>query len=223
VSQEVAERYRVELQLLARSLLDEAEAARLAEAEELLVLDLGEAAAALLRAFEAEVEPRLAADSGDLGHVADWASKLVGAVARIAGLLHLAEHLHSGFAAPVTAPTVEAAIAIGRYLIEHALAAFGLMGSDQTLDDARYVLGRIERTTTERFTRRELFTALPRGRFPKVDALDPALELLEAHGHIRRADQPAPKGPGRPPSPAYEVNPLGRPGVGSDDPRRWSR
>ena len=100
----------------------------------------------------------------------------------------------------------------------------------------------------ERFTRRELFTALPRGRFPKVDALDPALELLEAHGYVRRAAQPAPKGPGRPPSPTYEVNPLRRPrtarpgisadsadsaepsvgqgrlpGLDMDDPRRFTR
>jgi replicative DNA helicase len=87
---------------------------------------------------------------------------------------------------------------------------FDLMGADPALADARYLLDWIERTSAERFTRRELFTALPRGRFPKVDALDPALELLAAHGHIRRADQPAPKGPGRPPSPAYEVNPLRR-------------
>jgi hypothetical protein len=208
VPPEVADRYRVELQALARSLLDEAEAARLAGADELLVLTLDQDAAILLLTFEAETEPRLAADSGDLGHVAGWGSKLVGAVARIAGLLHLAEHLRTGWSAPISRSSVEAAIAIGRYLTEHALAAFGLMGSDQLLDDALYVLGWIERTTTERFTRRDLFTALPRGRFPKVDDLDPALALLEGHSYIRRVEQPKPKGAGRPPSPVYEVNPL---------------
>jgi hypothetical protein len=112
------------------------------------------------------------------------------------------------------------------------MAVFDLMGADPALGDARYLLDWIERTGAERFTRRELFTALPRGRFPKVDALDPALELLEAHGYVRRVDQPAPKGPGRRPSPAYEVNPLRRPqpprpGISADsadsaDPSGWS-
>lgn len=207
VSQEVADHYRVELQALARSLLDEAEAARLAESDELVVLTLDQDAAAFLLAFEAEIEPRLAADHGDLGHVAGWGSKLVGAVARIAGLLHLAEHLRTGWSAPVSAETIQAALTIGRYLTEHALAAFGLMGSDQLLDDTQYVLGWIERTATERVTRRDLFTALPRGRFPRVDDLDPALALLEGYGYLRRIEQPKPKGAGRPPSPVYEVNP----------------
>jgi replicative DNA helicase len=171
------------------------------------VLTLDPDAAALLLAFEAEIEPRLAADRGDLGHVAGWGSKLVGATCRLAGLLHLAERLRTGWSAPVTVGTVDAAIALGRYLTEHALAAFGLMGSGQVLDDAQYVLGWVDRTATERVTRRDLFTALPRGRFPKVDDLDPALEVLEHHGYLRRVEQPRPKGAGRPPSPTYDVNP----------------
>ena len=46
-------------------------------------------AADRLREFAEAIEPRLAPD-GDLDPIVDWASKLVGAVARIAGLLHLA-------------------------------------------------------------------------------------------------------------------------------------
>ncbi|MFN8636952.1 MAG: YfjI family protein [Chloroflexota bacterium] len=42
-----------------------------------------------LKTFAESVEPRLAPD-GDLSPIVDWASKLVGATARIAGLLHLA-------------------------------------------------------------------------------------------------------------------------------------
>jgi hypothetical protein len=48
--------------------------------------------------------------------------------------------------------------------------------------------------------------------FTKVNALDPALALLESHGHIRPAGQPdGPNGPGWPASPAYDVNPLWAP------------
>jgi replicative DNA helicase len=208
VPAEVAARYRVDLQALCRALLDEREAAQLQDSDELLVLVLDRDAEAALRAFEAEVEPRLDADGGDLGHVADWASKLVGATARITGLLHLAAHLRDGWGNPVTVAQVRAAITLARYLVSHALAAFDLMGSDPTLDDARYVLAWIERNKPPSFTRRELFSALPRGRFAKVDALDGPLELLEAHGYVRKVDTEPRSGPGRPPSPTYLVNPA---------------
>jgi hypothetical protein len=242
------ERYETDVKALARSLLGQAELGRLAGITEPMAIPLNPAAAAVLLDLERELEPRLDPETGDLAHVEGWAAKLAGATARIAGLLHLAEHLRDGWAKPVQAETMHAAVAIARYLTEHALAVFDLMGADPALADARYLLDWIERTATERFTRRELFTALPRGRFPKVDALDPALELLEAHGYLRRAAQPAPKGPGRPPSPTYEVNPLRRPrtprpgisadsadsadpsaasgrlpGLDRDDPRRFTR
>jgi len=207
----VRERYETEAKALARSLLDQAEAGRLAGVTKPMTLLLDPVAAAVLLELERELEPRLDAETGDLAHVEGWAAKLAGATARIAGLLHLAEHLRDGWARPVEAGTMHAAVAIARYLTDHALAVFDLMGADPALADARYLLDWIARTGAERFTRRELFTALPRGRFPKVDALDPALELLEAHGYVQRAAQPAPKGPGRPPSPTYEVNPLRRP------------
>jgi replicative DNA helicase len=244
----VRERYETEVKALARSLLDQAEVGRLAGVTEPMTIPLDPAAAAVLLELERELEPRLDPETGDLAHVEGWAAKLAGATARIAGLLHLTEHLRDGWARPVQAETMHAAVAIARYLTDHALAVFDLMGADPALADARYLLDWIERTGAERFTRRELFTALPRGRFPKVDALDPGMELLETYGHIRRVDQPAPKGRGRPPSPAFEANPLRRPrtprprisadcadsaappsrsgrlpGLDPDDPRRFAR
>jgi replicative DNA helicase len=61
------------------------------------VLLLDPAAGKLLLDFEADLEPRLGPD-GDLFHVRDWASKLVGATVRMAGLLHLADRLSEGWA-----------------------------------------------------------------------------------------------------------------------------
>jgi replicative DNA helicase len=212
VPDETVETYRKELQALARSLLDEAEAARMVGSGDQLVLTLDADAAAALLAFEAEIEPRLHPHHGDLAHIADRASKLVGAVARIAGLLHLAARLRDCWGLPVNEATITDAITIGRYLTDHALAVFDLMGgADPTLDDGRYLLAWIERTEAKTFTRRELLTALPRGRFAKVDALDPPLALLVEHGYIRPLPLPErPSGPGRPASPGFEVNPLWR-------------
>jgi len=59
----------------------------------------------LLLAFERDLEPRLAASSGDLAHLAGWAAKLAGATCRLAGLLHLARLLRNGWAYPISPDT----------------------------------------------------------------------------------------------------------------------
>jgi replicative DNA helicase len=199
----VADRYALELQALAASLSGPAEDAGPA------VLVLDQKAGELLLAFERELEPRLAADSGDLAHLAGWAAKLTGATCRLAGLLHLAGHLRDGWARPMGTGTFAAAIQVARYLIEHTRAVFDLMGADPRTDDARWLLDWIRRTGQAQFTRRDAHHAAPRGRFPKATDLDPALALLKEHGWLRRvdADAPGPKG-GRPPSPRFLVNPL---------------
>jgi replicative DNA helicase len=95
------------------------------------VLVLTPDAAKLLLDFEADLEPRLHPDTGDLGHVADWASKLVGATVRIAGLLHLAGDLREGWGRPISADTAICAIQLADYFTTHALAVFDWMGLDR--------------------------------------------------------------------------------------------
>jgi replicative DNA helicase len=198
----VADRYAVELQALAASLTS-------AAGQEPTVLSLDPAAGELLLAFERELEPRLAAGSGDLAQLAGWAAKLAGATCRLAGLLHLAGHLRLGWVQPISADTLAGAVRLAGYLVEHARAVFDLMGADLRLDDARWLLDWISHTGRTQFTRRDAHAAAPRGRFPKATDLDPALRLLEEHGWLRRvdADPPGPKG-GRPASPRFLVNPL---------------
>jgi hypothetical protein len=201
----VADRYALELQALAASL------AVPAGDDGPAVLTLDQAAGELLLGFERDLEPRLAADSGDLAHLAGWAAKLAGATCRLAGLLHLAGHLRDGWARPISADTFAAAARLASYLVEHARAVFDLMGADPRTDDARWLLDWIHRTNLAQFTRRDAHAAAPRGRFPKATSLDPALALLEEHGWLRRvdADPVGPKG-GRPASPRFLVNPLPR-------------
>lgn len=197
--------------------------------------------------FCAEIEPRLA-EGEDLEAVRDWAAKLSGAVARIAGLLALADWVdsgHSGHSGHPTSTTnnndrilpsfsessrygsmsggqnghngqnppcverdaVERAIHFGLYLIPHALAAFGIMGSQKELEDARYLLRWILKTNSERFTKREAWRGT-RGRFEKAEDLDPPLQELEARGYIRREAEASRPGAGRKPSPSFSVNPM---------------
>jgi len=197
----VADRYAVELQALAASLTTPA-------VQDPTVLTLDPPAGELLLAFEQELEPRLAAGSGDLAQLAGWAAKLAGATCRLAGLLHLAGHLRDGWARPIAADTLAGAVQLAGYLVEHARAVFDLMGADPRLEDARWLLDWISRAGQAQFSRRDAHQAA-RGRFRKAGDLEPALALLEEHGWLRRVDaNPAgPKG-GRPPSPRFLINPL---------------
>jgi replicative DNA helicase len=204
----IADRCTLELQALAASLTSAAGPAG-DEGPALLVLD--QQAAERLLAFERELEPRLAAGSGDLAQLAGWAAKLAGATCRLAALLHLADHLREGWTRPISAVTFAGALRLASYLIEHAQAVFDLMGADPRVDDARWLLDWMARTSQAQFSRRDAHAAAPRGRFRKATDLEPALTLLEEHGWLRRvdADPPGPKG-GRPPSPRFLVNPLPR-------------
>jgi hypothetical protein len=199
----VADRYTLELQALAASL------AAPAGDNGPAVLVLDQAASELLLGFERELEPRLAAGSGDLAHLAGWAAKLAGATCRLAALLHLAAHLRDGWNRPIDADTLAAAVRLASYLVDHARAVFDLMGTDPRVEDARWLLEWISRTNQAQFTRRDAHRAAPRGRFSKATDLEPALALLGEHGWLRRVDAESPgsKG-GRPPSPRFLVNPL---------------
>jgi hypothetical protein len=204
----VADRYTFELQALAASL---ATAAGPEASEGLAVLTLDPEAGEQLLTFERDLEPRLAASSGDLAHLAGWAAKLAGATCRIAGLLHLGSHLRDGWARPIAGDTFAGAARLAAYLIDHARAVFDLMGADSRVDDARWLLDWITRANRTQFTRRDAHMAAPRGRFPKATSLDPALALLEEHGYLRRVDaDPTGSKGGRPPSPRFLFNPQPR-------------
>ncbi|HEY3718421.1 MAG TPA: YfjI family protein [Jatrophihabitantaceae bacterium] len=195
----IAATYRTNLRALVLTLADWTDPA---------VLPVTPAANDVVLHLEEVIEPRLHPEHGDLAPITEWASKHIGATIRIAGLLHLATH-RDATRRPIGPDTIHNAARIGTYYLGHALAVFDLMGSDPMVDDARHVLDWITRTRTAHFTRRELFRAMPRGRFAKVGDLDPVLDLLDQHGYIRpRPDaQPRPTG-GRPPSPTYDVHPA---------------
>jgi hypothetical protein len=165
----------------------------------------GDAHAAWL-AFCSEHEPRLG-DGGDFASVTDWAGKLPGAIIRIAGLLHAAQFPGAPTDTPISAATMTSAISLGKYFTGHALAAFALMGADPSLDGARHILAWLKRIDASSFVLRDAFQAL-KGTFKKVDELRAALAILEERSYIRQRPEGRREGPGRRPSPTYDVNPL---------------
>jgi putative DNA primase/helicase len=172
------------------------------------VLRLSSEAGHLLQAFEAELEPRLG-PFGDLGSMSDWAGKLVGTTARIAGLLHLANYAEefAPWTPPIGAAAMSAAIELGLYLIAHAQAAFATMDADPDASNAKHLLRWIESHRCESFTKRDLFQGV-RGRFKKAVHLDAPLRMLVDHGFIDERPSEDHAGAGRKPSPTYDVNPL---------------
>jgi hypothetical protein len=142
--------------------------------------------------------------------VAEWASKLHGAVLRLAGLFHLAERAHvpTPWAEPVRAETVEAAIQLAEeFLIPHARVALAAAGADPVVTGAEYVLDRIRKHGQPRLAERELYH-LCRGALPTMEDLKPALDLLIKHGFLRQTPVELKHGPGRPKSPMLEVDPI---------------
>lgn len=151
----------------------------------------------------AEVEPRLRRHVGDLAHIRDWAAKWVGLCVRLAGILHAAD----GTGSTVSAETFANATRIGRWALGHALRAFDALGADPAIEDARHLLGVIERRQLSEWSVKELFDIVPRGQFAKVDDLRTGVEILEAHGWVRAMPAPEAKKRGRPRSPRYESHP----------------
>jgi hypothetical protein len=110
--------------------------------EEPRVLSLDPEALRSWRAYQQALESRMAED-GDLASIIDWAAKLSGAVLRLAALAHVVEHGSEN--RTISKETLERTLDLADLLIQHALCAFGAMGSDERIKDAQYVAGWIKR------------------------------------------------------------------------------
>jgi replicative DNA helicase len=128
------------------------------------------------------IEPRIG-PGGDLEFMHGWGGKLCGQTARIAALLHLAQSPDSAL---VSVDTVLKARRVADYLIEHAKAAFGLMGADRSTENARRILDWVEKRQDPIFKARDLYQGVKRqSRFSKMPAVLAALAVLEEHGYVR--------------------------------------
>ncbi|MFD7412911.1 DUF3987 domain-containing protein [Kitasatospora purpeofusca] len=188
--------------------LDEPVIVRMSEAADLAVEKLQEK-------FEVQLRP-----DEPLAHIKDWAGKLVGHIARIAVLLHLADriaHRHDAespagdWRAPIDKATVDRAAEIAEYYTAHTLAVFDLIAADPATEDAHALLQWLRRPKKDGTHRTHIKAhdaVASSRRFKKVADVEPALALLEQHGWLR-TDQHAPTGQrGRPQAVTYRVHPA---------------
>lgn len=172
-------------------------------------------------AAEADDVERRQAEGEDLVGIRDWASKLAGAVARIAGSFHLVQEAvnKTPWDKPISVETVAAAWKVGHYLIPHALAVFGQLGADPDQAQARMLLAWVERRgwlkhrdKAEQLLDGDLFTAYECFRshqgVGKQNALSPGLNILCERNYIRLEDGAKNPNGGRPKSQTYRVNPA---------------
>ena len=172
----------------------------------LLRMDKG--ASARFVEWQQEIEPALG-DYGPMRDFRDWGSKLAGATARLAAILHLIEVDQSHpWEVGISRSVIDRAIQLAQWSIPHARAVIlGLMGGDNTqIEDADHVRRWLMDKSIEEFSERDAHVH-GRSRFDgNKDRLRACLDLLCETNTIRALPIPE-MTVGRPPSPRYSVRP----------------
>jgi len=166
------------------------------------IITLSEPAYRLLEKFSEKIEPML---MDELSDIADWAGKLTGAVLRIAGLLYIGDNipLYSGSELVLPEYFMQGAIEIGEYFLEHAKAAYQMIGASESQKNAEYLLKRIKNIGKSEISKRDLFDVC-KGKFGNVEKMEPSLQVLTDMGYIKEID----KSTGGRPTKILHLNPL---------------
>ena len=135
----------------------------------------------------------------------DWGCKLVGAMVRIAALMHAAQVQGDPAESLISPEVMASAVSIAEFLGVHAMAAYQIMGADEDFEDAKYLWRRIQSTDQEEISKRDLFTTC-QSKFKKVENIEPAIRTLSDMGYLREIERQT----GGRPSKIIIVNPLAK-------------
>ena len=117
----------------------------------------------------------------------DWGGKITGAMVRIAALMHAAEVQGNPAETPISPEVMAGATSIAEFLSAHAVVAYQIMGADEEYESARYLWRRIGSTGQDEMSKRDLFR-LCKGRFKRVEDMEPALQTLINMGYVREIE-----------------------------------
>jgi hypothetical protein len=73
---------------------------------------------------------------------------------------------------------MEAAVYISQLLVEHAIAAYGLMGCDQAIQDAKEIFYWITSNNKASFNKTEILSTMRNRKFGKAERINKAIEVL---------------------------------------------
>ena len=167
-----------------------------------MTIRLTPAAAELEKKFERDIEAQLG-PTGELAALTDWGGKYVGAVMRIAAMLHCAEHFDRFHAVDVSADTVKNAIQIGEYFRQCAIIAFERMQTDPAVAAAEYLADRVNALGQDVVSLRDLQRHAKRLR-TREDVLSAVTRLVDQY--VLYPLPAAAATGGRPQSQRYFVN-----------------
>jgi hypothetical protein len=152
------------------------------------VLGLTKPAMDLWKDFEAITE-RAMREGNTLFHCRDWGGKLPGKVARLAGGMYAVTYPWHDRPSQIQQEQVETAIKIAELFTSHALAVFGLMNIDLTIENALKMVRWLQIEQKEIFSVNEAFCQFQR-LFTRVANIHPCLGLLLEHGYIKPLGKP---------------------------------
>lgn len=143
-------------------------------------------------------------DGGRLDFDRSWGNKFPGFVFRIAASFHLCAALADGRdpKGRVEVEWLRAAEAVGWCLAQHTKSIFTEAGADPDVEDAKYVLKRLEAEGEPELSKRELRRICR--KFKRADEMTPALKMLEERDYIRMERTST----GGRPSETIRVNPF---------------
>jgi len=167
-----------------------------------LALTISPAAMDLWLEFAKTVEEQMR-PGGEFEHFRDWAGKLPGQAARLAGVIHCIEASLPSVLV-ISEDTMRRALSLAALLADHAKVAFSTMRGDPATEAARAVLDWIQRKRKEKFSLRECFRDLD-GRYKSTSEIKPGLSVLIERGYIK--DIGMEQTGGRPRGPYFLVNP----------------
>ena len=136
------------------------------------------------REYQAHIEQKL---GNEWESMRDWGGKITGAMVRIAALMHAAEVHGNPTETPISPEVMAGATSIAEFLSAHAVAAYQIMGANEDYENARYLWRRIESSGQDEMSKRDLFR-LCKGRFKRVEDMEPALQTLITMGYVREME-----------------------------------
>lgn len=157
--------------------------------------------------FTREVEAKLV---GDLADIAEWSGRISGNALRIAGLLCRASTTrYPDIILPkplvVDKQTMENAITLTRYFLNHAKSVFDVMPENSLYNKAHRILKMLKEKDVKEFTRRDAMRNCH--IFKTVEEIQPVLNYLDELGYISVVEAKATCIKGKQPMARYIVNP----------------
>lgn len=171
------------------------------------IIKLSEEATDAYRAFFEEIESRQQ-EGNDLSIMTDFASKLHGAVLRIAGILHCMDYEKLINNDPVSIDTMVNAINIGFYYLTHTMNVYDLMGADDQMKQVRFVLRKLEQKPQEQYKKHDIYILCRNSKIKVTADINPYVDLLVEYGYLQEVVQPKEKRVGRKADIIYKLNPM---------------